>query len=86
MLKILHGRLQHDVNQELPDIHAGFGKGRGTRDQIANSHWIIEKAGYFRKISVSVSSTMLKPLRVWIITNCEKLLETQEYQTILPAS
>ena len=49
MLKILHGRLQHDVNQELPDIQAVFGKGRGTRDQIVNIHWIIEKAREFQK-------------------------------------
>ena len=44
MLKILHARLQHYVNQELPDVQAGFRKGRGTRDQIANIRWIIEKA------------------------------------------
>ena len=44
MLKILQARLQHYVNQELPDVPAKFRKGRGTRDQIANIHWIIEKA------------------------------------------
>ena len=44
MLKILQARLQQYVNHELPDIHAGFRKGRGTRDQIANIRWIIEKA------------------------------------------
>ena len=49
MLKILHARLQHYVNQELPDVQAGFRKGRGTRDQIANIHWIIEKAREFQK-------------------------------------
>ena len=49
MLKILHPRLQHYVNQELPDVQAGFRKGRGTRDQIANIHWIIEKAKEFQK-------------------------------------
>ena len=49
MLKILHGRLQHNVNQELPDIQAGFRKRRGTRDQIANIHWIIKKARVFQK-------------------------------------
>ena len=49
MLKILHARLQHYVNQELPDVHSGFRKGRGTRDQIANIHWIIEKAREFRE-------------------------------------
>ena len=49
MLKILQARLQEYVNQELPDVHAGFRKVRGTRDQIANIHWIIEKAGEFQK-------------------------------------
>ena len=49
MLKILHARLQHYENQELPDVQAGFRKGRGTRDQIANIRWIIEKAREFQK-------------------------------------
>ena len=49
MLKILQARLQEYVNRELPDIQAGFRKGRGTRDQIANIHWIIEKAREFQK-------------------------------------
>ena len=49
MLKILQARLQQCVNQELPDVQAGFRKGRGTRDQIANIHWIIEKAREFQK-------------------------------------
>ena len=49
MLKILHARLQHYVNQELPNVQAGFRKGRGTKDQIANIHWIIEKAREFQK-------------------------------------
>ena len=49
MLKILQARLQHYVNRELPDVQAGFRKGRGTRDQIANIHWIIKKAGEFQK-------------------------------------
>ena len=44
MLKILQARLQQSMNQEIPDVQAGFRKGRGTRDQIANIHWIIEKA------------------------------------------
>ena len=51
MLKILHSRLQHYMNQELPDIQAGFRKGKGTRDQIANICWIIEKAREFQKNS-----------------------------------
>ena len=49
MLKILQARLQQYVNRELPDVQAGFRKGRGTRDQIANIHWIIEKARKFQK-------------------------------------
>ena len=49
MLKILHAKLEHYVNQELPDVQAGFRKGRGTRDQIANILWIIEKVRGFQK-------------------------------------
>ena len=49
MLKILQARLQQYVNSELPDVQAGFGKVRGTRDQICNFHWITEKAGEFQK-------------------------------------
>ena len=49
MLKIFQARLQQYVNRELPDVQAGFRKGRGTRDQIANIHWIIEKARQFQK-------------------------------------
>ena len=49
MLKILHARLHHYVNQELPDVQAGFRKGKGSGDQIANIHWIIEKAREFQK-------------------------------------
>ena len=76
MLKILHARLQHYVNQELPDVQAGFRKGRGTRDQIANIHWIIEKARELqKKTSTSVSMTTSVPLTVWITTNCRKLLQ-----------
>ena len=49
MLKILQARLQQDMKRELPDVQAGFRKGRGTRDQIANLHWIIEKPREFQK-------------------------------------
>ena len=49
MLKILQARLHQYMNREFPDVQAGFGKGRGTRDQIANIHWIIEKAREFQK-------------------------------------
>ena len=63
MLKILQARLQQYVNCELPDVQAGFRKGRGARDQIANIHWIIEKAREFqKKKSTSASLTMPKPL------------------------
>ena len=51
MLKILQARLQQYMNRELPDVQAGFGKGRGTRDQIANIHWVIKKATEFQKNS-----------------------------------
>ena len=69
MLKILQDRLQQYVNCELPDVQAGFRKGRGTRDQIANILWIIEKA---REFQISVLLTMPKPLTVWITRNCGK--------------
>ena len=49
-LKILQAKLQQYVNQELPDVQAGFRKGRGTRDQIANMHWVIRKASEFQKL------------------------------------
>ena len=71
MLKILQARLQQYVNRELPDVQVGFRKGRGTRDQIANIHWIIEKAREFqKKTSISALLTMPKPLTVWITINC----------------
>ena len=77
MLKILQARLQQYVNQELPDAQAGFRKGRGTRDPIANICWIIEKAREFQKSSTS-SLTTLKPLIVWITSNCGKFLKRWE--------
>ena len=66
MLKILQPRLLQYVNCELPDVQAGFRKGRGTRDQIANIRLIIEKAREFRKTSISALLIMPKPLTVWI--------------------
>ena len=72
MLKILHARLQQYVNRELPDVQAGFRKGRGTRDQIANIRWIIEKAREFQKNFCFCLLTMSKPLTVWITINCGK--------------
>ena len=70
MLKILQARLQQHVNRELPDVQAGFRKGRGTRDQIANICWIIEKVREFQKTSTSGLLTMPKPWTMWITTNC----------------
>ena len=72
MLKILQARLQQYVNCELPDVQAGFRKGRGTRDQIANIRWIIEKARELQKTSISALLTMPKPFTVWITVNCGK--------------
>ena len=60
------------MNQELPDVKAGFRKDRGTRDQIANIWWIIEKAREFQKTSTSASLTTLKPLTMWTTMNCGK--------------
>ena len=86
MLKILQARLQQYVNHELPDVQAGFRKGRGTRGQIANICWIIKKEEGSRKTSTSALLTMPKPLTVWITTNCGKFLKRWEYQTTRPAS
>ena len=72
MLKILQARLQQYMNCELPDVQAGFRKGRGTRDQIANNGWIIEKAREFQKniyfCFIALYATP-KPLTVWIVEN-----------------
>ena len=72
MLKILQARLQQYMNRELPDVQAGFRKGRGIRDQIVNIHWIMEKQESSRKTSISALLTMPKPLTVWITINCGK--------------
>ena len=74
MVKILQARLQQYMNWKLPDVQARFRKGRGTRDQISNIRWIIEKAKEFQKNIYSASLTTLKPLTVWITTNCGKFL------------
>ena len=71
ILKILQARLQQYMNCELPDVQAGFRKGRETRDQIANICWIFEKDSS-RKTSISALLTMPKPLTVWITINCGK--------------
>ena len=75
MLKMLQARIQQYVNRELPDVQARFRNGRGTRDQIANIHWIIEKAREFQKTSISILLTMPKPLTVWITINWKILKE-----------
>ena len=72
MLKILQARLQQYMNCELPDVQAGFSKGRGARDQIANIRWIRKKQESSRKTSISALLTMPKPLTVWITINCGK--------------
>ena len=81
MLKILQARRQQYVNRELPDVQAGFRKGRGTRDQMANIRWIIEKEREFQNTSISALLTMPKPLTVWITINCRKFFKRWEYQT-----
>ena len=72
MLKILQARLQQYVNHEIPDVQAGFRKGKGTRDQVSNIRWIIKKAREFQKTPISVLLTMPKPLTMWITINCGK--------------
>ena len=64
MLKILQARLQLYLNKELPDVQTGLRKGRGTRDQIANIHWVIEKAGEFQKNIYFCFTDYTKPLTV----------------------
>ena len=72
MLKILQTRLQQYVNHELPDVQAGFRKGRGSIDQIANICWIMEKAKEFQKTYTFALLTMPKHLSMWITKNCGK--------------
>ena len=72
MLNFLQSRLQEYVNCEIPDVQAAFGKGRGTRDQIVNILWIIEKQDNSRKTYILALMTMPKPLTVQITTNCGK--------------
>ena len=85
MLKIFQARLQQYVNHELPDVQAGFGKGRETRDQIANIHWITGKAREFQKNIYFCLIDYAKDF-VWITTNYGKFLKRWEYQTTSPAS
>ena len=86
MLKILQARLLQYVNRELPDVQAGFRKGRGTRDQIDKIHWITEKAREFRRniyfcfIDYAKAFNCVDHNKLW------KILKEMKYQTTLPAS
>ena len=84
MLKILQAKLQQYVNQEFPDIQAGFRKGRGIRDQFANIHWIIEKAREFQKNICFIDYT--NAFDCVDHNKLLKVLERWEYQTTLPVS
>ena len=86
MLKILQARLQQYMNHEFPDVQAGFRKGRGTRDQIANICWIIEKAREFQKNIYFCFIDYAKALTVWITINHGKFWKRWEYQTTWFAS
>ena len=86
VLKILQAELQQYMNSELPDVQAGFRKGRGKRDQIANIRCIIEKQESSRKTFTSALLTMPKPLTVWITTNCGKFWKRWDYQNTWAAS
>ena len=86
MLKILQARLQQYVKHELPDIQAGFGKGRGMRDQIANICWIMEKAREFQENIYFCFIDYVKAFNCVDSTNCGKFWKRWEYQTTWPAS
>ena len=85
MLKILQAKLQQYVNPELPDVQAGFRKGRGIRDQIANICWIIKKPSEFQK-NIYFCFIDYAKVFVWITINCGKFWKRWEYQTTWPAS
>ena len=85
MLKILQARLQQYMNCEILDVQAGFRKGRGTRDQIANICWIINKVREFQK-NIYFCFIDYTKVFVWITTKCGKFLKRREYLTTLPAS
>ena len=86
MLKIFQARLQQYVNHELPDVQAGFRKGRGIKIKLLTSVGSSKKQESSRKTSTSALLTMPKPFTVQITTNCRKCLKRWEYQTTLPAS
>ena len=87
MLKILQARLQQYVNCEFPDVQAGFRKGRGTRDQIANIRWIMRKASKFKKTVYLCFTDHAKPFDCMDHKKyCGKLLKIWEYQNTLSVS
>ena len=86
ILKILQARLQQYVNRELPDVQAGFRKGRGTRDQIVNIRWIMEKAREFQKHIYFCFIDYAKAFDCVGQINCGKFFKRWEYQTTWPAS
>ena len=86
MLKILQASLQQYMNHELPDVQAGFRKGRGTRDKIANICWVIIKAREFQKKHLFLLCWLCESLWLWITTNSGKFLKRWEYQTTWSAS
>ena len=81
MLKILQARLQQYVNHEIPDVQAGFRKGRETRDQIVNIHWIIKKAREFQKIIYFCFIDYAKAFDCVDHNKLWKILQEMEYQT-----
>ena len=86
MLKILQARLQQYMNRELPDVQAGFRKGRWTRDQIANIRWIIEKAREFQKDIYLCFTDYVKACDCMDHSKLWKILQGMEYQTTWTAS
>ena len=86
MLKILQARLQQYMNHELPDVHAGFRNGRGTRDQIANICWIVEKAREFQKNHLFLLYWLCQSLRLCGSQQTGKFFKRWDYQTTWPAS
>jgi len=86
MLKVLQARLQQYVSRELPDVQAGFRKGRGPEIKLPTSAGSSKKQESSRKTSISALLTMPKPLTVWITINCGQFWKRWEYQTTWPAS
>ena len=86
MLKILQASLQQYLNREIPDVQAGFRKGRGTRDQIANIRWLMEKAREFQKNIYFCFIDYAKAMIHIVTTNCGKFWKRWEYQITWPTS